>query len=266
MKTSKFISVFFFAGSLFFTQMASAALFNSNISITGTTTFDTGFSFGPTTGQMTNTIGGTPTTTSLAGSIATGNNPLTGNLTHIGDSYSFGGSGAATDAEFAMGIDSLITITNNSTSLFEIIFQLDYRNFVTSAGSDAFADSEFSVSRDGTEIFFTDLVSDTVNGNTIGGNTASGLGGNLSESGLFQIVLLLNPSQSTTLDSFWTLEGGDFATGNAEFDSLFSFNLISVTDKTTQPPSPVPTPSALALISISLFGFGFSRNRKTHSV
>ncbi|NOQ63301.1 MAG: hypothetical protein GQ582_02165 [Methyloprofundus sp.] len=252
--------------SLFLSQAANAVPFDSSISITGSTTFDDSFGSGNTSGQMTNTESGVETSTIFSGAISTGSNPLNGTLFDIGDGFSFGGSGSATNGEFSIGIDNQFTITNNSTADFEVILGLNYSNSVNTTGADAFSDSEFSFSIGGAEVFFTDLVSDTVNGNSIGGTFNGDFGGSLLDaSSTGEFTLLLSASDTISLSSFWTLEGGDFNGGTAEFESLFSFNVLSVTDQSS-PPITVPAPGILALMNIALFGFFFSRQRKVTSV
>lgn len=241
----------------------NASAFDTSISITGSTTFDASFSSENTTGQMGNIENGSLTTTSLSGSVATGANPLLGTLTNIGDSFSFGGSGNATPTlqDFAIGIGNQIIINNSGPSAFEVVLQLDYENTVDSFGTDAFSDSEFSLSLDGggTEHFFTDLVSDTANGNTRDGNDTGNSGGELSIDGFLTITLLLAASDSITLDSFWTVEGGAFETNDtALFNSEFTFSVISVTNRSI-PPAIVPTPGTLVLMGLSLISFGLSR-------
>ncbi|GEM_PF-5569133 len=263
---SKFV---LFILALLISLEVNAAAFDSNISITGETFFDdgtdTGFSFGNTTGQMTNIEGGSSTATTLAGDTATGNNPLSGTLTDIGDSFSFGGSGSATTGEpdFAIGIDNQITIENTNISSFEVVLQLDYRNLVSSSGTDAFSNSEFSLSMDGgsTEHFFTHLVSDTVNENENNGAYTGNYGGELSIDNILTITLLLAANETVILDSFWTLEGGAFESGDqAQFDSEFTFSVMSVTDQST-PPVVVPTPGTLILVILGLISFSLSRQR-----
>ena len=137
-------------------QFVNATPIDANISISGGTSFDMGFSSGATMGGMTNTVGGVSTTTTVAGSSATGANPLNSTLTHTGDGYSFGGLGSAagTEAnpdEFAMGFDNTFTVTNSSaTSTFDVVLKLVFSNLVDSSGADAYAASEFTVDENDT--------------------------------------------------------------------------------------------------------------------
>ena len=250
-------------------QFVNATPIDPNITISGGTTFDNdissgpSFSFGTTTGGMTNTVGGESTTTTVAGSSATGANPLNSTLTHTGDGYSIDGSGnaSANGEEFAMGFDNSFTVTNSSaTSTYDVVLKLVYSNWVESSGADAYAVSEFTVDEDGTEIFFSYLVSDTVNGNEKGDFPTGSSGGPVSESGTELISITLTAADSIDFDLIWTLEGGNFADGGAAaFNSSFDLSIESVTD-----PSAVPIPGAVVLFGTGLFGLlGLTRKRKT---
>jgi len=252
-------------------QFVNATPIGPNISISGGTSFDTGFSFGDTTGGMTNTVGGAATMTEVADDAVTngGANPLNSSLTHTGDGYSFYGSGSAagTEAnpdEFAMGFDNAFTVSNSSTtSAYDVVLKLVYSNSVDSSGDDAYAVSEFTVDQDGEENIFSYIVSDTVNGNEKenekGVFPAGSFGGPVSDSRTEFISITLTASESIDFDLIWTLEGGNFADGgSAAFNSSFDLSVESVTTTV------VPIPGALILFGSGLFGLlGLTRKRKT---
>ena len=77
-----------------------------------------------------------------------------GTLTDTGDGFGItgiaAGSGATDDAEFGIGIDLAMTITNSSlTDIFQVTVGTDFSNMVFSAGTDAYVDSEFTLDRTG---------------------------------------------------------------------------------------------------------------------
>ena len=108
---------------------ASATPFDSNIVISGSAEFDsTGSPSAPTgnatqSGTLTRIIGGTPTTTTLNGTVVTGADPLTGSLTDFGDGFgiAFNASGSSTGGTSAINDlfgDFSLSITNNSIAIF----------------------------------------------------------------------------------------------------------------------------------------------------
>jgi len=267
------------------TQVVNATVIDPDISIDWETIFDDGFSFGSTSGAIINKEEGAATaTTTFAGSTVTGVNPLEGAATNTGDGFRIEGSGkeSGIGEEFAVGIDSHMDISNASaSSTFEVVLKLVHSNTVDSKGVDAFADSEFTVDLDLepsvagpiSEMFFSDVVSDTMFGNEIGGDPTGFFGGEVSVTGTDLFTFILAPLEAISLDFIWTVEGGvfedfvDFPEGDdgfASFDSFFDLSIVSVTDTATPPPSTVPIPGVLVLFGIGLFSLlGFTRIRKT---
>jgi len=245
----------------------------TDLTISGNITFDDGNTFADDTatgtGSMDVVSGGVPSSTSFDGTGSfTGVNPLTGNLTAVGDG--FGGTAAFTGAdfsEFLTGWDLQLDLGNSSgTESYQISFQVDYDNEVDSSGPDAYGRSEFFVgtSFGGDDIFATYLSSDTLNGNENTDGSASGFGGLLAESGSFFFDLILNPGDSTSLFGFWNLEGGVFddADPGTAFASIDSFISITGVENLTAPPAPIPEPSTVALLGFGLVGLGIMAHRR----
>ena len=257
---------------------AEAAPIDPNISISGSADYDGGaggFSFvdnATQSGTMTVTVGGTTTTTTygatstgfLEGSTV-GADPLMGTLTDIGDGFGVtgtaSGSGATDNAEFAIGADVVMTITNTSAlDIFQVTVGIAYGNMVNSGGTDAYVDSEFTLDSrllpappPGTEEFFTDLITDTVNGNEVGGIPTGGFGGPLADSGTDTLVLTLNPGDSYILEGDWTMEGGTFTAESEAF--LNDFDVQLTIDEV------VPEPATLGLLFIG--GLALLRRRRS---
>ena len=212
---------------------AAATVLALNLSVAqalvvdATTTFDDVFSFGPTSGSFSLTSGGVTTSETYSGSTATAN-PLTGPLTQNFDGTGFDGSASATDQEFLIGFDTIITVFNDEAVVKEVKFRLDYSNMVNADGDDAFAGSNlflFDNINPG-DIFFSDLTSDTLNGDLIGTDLTGGSGEMLSQSGAEVFSYMLNPGDTLELNMIWTLEGGDFASGLAEAELSANLTLV----------------------------------------
>ena len=251
---------------------AHAVPIASDITVTGSVTYDTAFSesidAASHSGTMTATVGGATTTTTYADGTSAGANPLTGSLTDIGDGFGMTGLASATgdvngDGEFAIGIDLLMTIANASlTDTYQVTLQIVFDNSADSSGPDAYVDSEFTVdsrlSTDpapGTEEFFTHVVTDTLD-----------TGGPVSESGIDTIVLTLNPGATLLIEGDWTMDGGAYEDSGDSLASLDNFNAsitVSDVENITEPPDPtVPAPATLALLSGGLFGLAWARRRQ----
>lgn len=213
------------------TLAAAAAALALNLSaahalvISATTTFDdvtvNDFSFGPTTGSFSLVSGGTSTTATFSGDTAT-TNPLSGPLTDAFDGSGFTGSASASNDSFAIGFDTVISVLNDTASTQTVVFRLDYSNMVNADGGDAYADSELTLDQklagetDFSEIYFSDLLSDTFFGDEVGGVATGQSGETLMDSGVELFTYMLNPSDQIELKMSWTLEGGDFLGGQAE--------------------------------------------------
>lgn len=265
--------------------VVQAAPIDPNVSITGSADLDTGntgaFDQASIGGTIFVVSGGTTTTSTYsdAGSgtaTVVGADPLNGSLTDTGDGFGATGSATATgnvndDGEFFAGLDIAMTITNNSgTDIFQVTIVTTFRNEVDSSGADAYADSEFTLDRrllpalpPGTEEFFTHLVTDTINGNEVGGNPVAGLGGPLTDSGTDTLVLTLNPGDSYVIEGDWTMDGGAFWDNPG--DSFADLDLFSVSLTITEVlniSNPIPEPGTLALLGLGLVGLGGAVIRK----
>ena len=226
---------------------AQAVPFTSDLTISGSVTYDTGFALADNTtsfgGIFSTTEGGVTSTSSFDGSGITGDNPLLGTLTDIGDGFGMtAGATGVPVSEFGIGLDLWLDITNTSaTTDYWITFELDFSNFVDSDGSDVYVDSEFTLDDSVGEIFFTDLVTDTLNGNEVGGVPTGDYGGPLTDSGIFTFAMFAGPGDSLFLDGALTIEGGAY---ECHYVSDFSAEITVV--------NVVPVPGALLLGSIGL--------------
>jgi hypothetical protein len=255
--------------------LAAAAPIDPNITITGSVTLDTNytaaFDDASLSGTLTSTVGGTTSTTDYSDTgtgLVVGANPLSGALTDTGDGFGATGvaaaaSSAPADGEFEAGIDIVMSITNNSAlDIFQVTILTTFSNSVDSTGDDAYTDSEFTLDQrlsteplPGTEEFFSALITDTVNGNEVGGNPVAGLGGPLSETGTDTLVLTLNPGETYIVDGDWTLAGGAFFNPGESAASLEGFSVAMTVQDV------IPEPATLTILAVSGLAIAVRRRR-----
>ncbi|WP_114326417.1 PEP-CTERM sorting domain-containing protein [Candidatus Colwellia aromaticivorans] len=231
---------------------------DASIAFDADAVLDDSFSYGPTTGDFSVIEGGSATTSEYAGNLVTsGVNPLDGTYAVpnvSGDGVGFSGAVNTQDDDFSIGFDSFLSVENSSLiDVYKVIFKLTYSNLVNATGADSFADSEFILFAGGIEIFFTDLLSDTLFGDEIGGVLTGNSGEELSESNTLSFDFMINPGETLDFELTWTLEGGNFETGSSIAD--FS-QFLSIEDTILQspPPQDVPEPASLLLFAIGMFG------------
>lgn len=234
-------------------SVAQAVPFDPGLSVSGSVTLDTGFTVNGS-GTLDATVGGSSHNLAYPGTVSI--NVAPGGISDINDGIGFTGQAYETASdlgpgEFAIGIDSIMSLVNTTvSSIFDVTFKLSYSNLVEAGGPDAFSDSELTLGSNGgfDDIFFSDLISDTLNGNEIGGNPAAGFGGELSEAGDLFFSFTLNPSDILDLEMVLTLEGGEFADGFAKADILAFLSIDQVDVRSTA----VPLPGTFVLVGLGL--------------
>jgi hypothetical protein len=244
-----------------------ATPFTADLSITGEVEFDTGFALADgnvtQTGDFSTTEAGVSTSSTFDGTTVTGANPLLGILTDFGDGF---GMSADVDAgfysEFGIGIDIGIDVMNTSaTDTWKVTFKVgssDFNNEVDADGVDAFADSGFTVDVDSSEVFFTEVLSDTLFGDVLNGVDLGTFGELVSDSGEAFFDVQLAPGATALIEGAWTMEGGVFDPGTATVD-FSAFLSVDSVENLTQ----VPEPGTLLLLATGLGGLAVIRRRRT---
>lgn len=253
---------------------ARAVAFTPALHVAGSVSFDTGFARadGDVTqsGSFSKVAGGVAAASTFSGTAvgAGDGNPLAGTLTDLGDGF-----GASADvlvayadpaSESGAGFDALLDLSNTSaTDSLGVTLKVDFRNAVNASGTNAYANSSFTVSdvtdpQNWQELFFTDLRSDTVFGNF---PTETEFGGPLSESGLAFLHLVVAPGATTHLKGSWTLKSGVFVDGGQAETGAFGFLSIDKVENQNQPPAPVPEPGSVVLLGSGLLALAGARRR-----
>jgi hypothetical protein len=241
-------------------SVAHSVPFASGLVVTGDNDLDTLFTFNGS-GTLDVTAGGTSSSSAYPGVSSTDDS-----LTDIGDGVGFTGTASATGGtptapdEFAIGIDTVMSLTNTSASdIYAVTFRLSWSNYVNADGADAFADSELTLGSNGgfDDVFFNDLASDIPFGDEIAGIPTGNAGDPLSDSGDFLFSFLLNPTDVLDLELSWTLEGADFAGGLAEADLSAFLSIESVDVR-------APLPGTLFLVGIGMILLPLQRRLRAH--
>ena len=119
---------------------------------------------------------------------------------------------------------------------------------MNTAGNDAYTESQFSIMNAAlNELFFTHLISDTLNGNKKNGNS-TGFGGTESDNGFDTLTFTLNPGDSLAFSGAWTLRSF-IADGSASANLATFISVDSVTGSGGNP-NPVPAPATWLLLMI----------------
>jgi hypothetical protein len=251
--------------------VAHAIPISTDISISGSVTYDiiNSDAVGTTqSGSISSTIGGSPTSSSISGATLSGTNPLSGNLIDIGDGFgsSFSMSGDQNGDRGNLFSDYSFNITNNSaTDQYQVIFAINFNNFANADGTDAFADSQISITNEtaSAEVFFSDLTSDVFFGDKENGISLASFGASLSDSGTLNLELLLNPLGVIDLSGINELKGDVFDNMSQFNGELSSFISVASVVNLTNPPTVVPVPAAVWLFGSGLLGLvGIAKRKK----
>ncbi|NCP64381.1 MAG: hypothetical protein GW763_09330 [Paraglaciecola sp.] len=258
--------------SIVFTFTSHAAVIPAEIDITGNVSFSVADSVpfsgtGSQSATMSQILAGAATATTIADVTPTGDNPLgvvsPDRFTDTGDGLGLVANvnGEAGDIAELFVFDFSFDLANTSaTDEFKVYFELSFSNYAKADGSDTYAWSELNLYDSLlSELFFSDLISDTLFGDNANGVDLGSFGVELTDSGTFLFDFTLAAGASTSFSAVMKIEGGDFSRlGTFNADAMLNINILDVEKLTSTPPPPtndVPAPSAAYLLLIALFGF-----------
>jgi len=238
---------------------ATASLIASDLTITGAVEFDTVNSTAPTgnasqSADMASIIGGVTTMTTVNNVTLTGANPLGGGLTNTGDGVGVNAQASSTGVGLggANGIffDLAFSLSNSSlTDSYQVFFELAFSNFANADGDDAFIDAEINLFNSLlSEIFFSDLTSDSFFGDEQNGISLTSFGATLTDNGNFLFDITLAPGAANNFSAVVRMDGGAFV-DNSAFDGRTSAYITVLAADNLTPPSRVPEPSTLMLFA-----------------
>lgn len=263
----KLIRLFFLlCGLSLITPTVTASLIHSDLTITANTLFDiNSLSAGGSATQnaeLSRFIGGVSTLSTVTNTIVSGDNPLGGVLTDIGDGV---GANAAVDYGLAgSGIipgfffDINFSLVNSSaTDSYQILFALVFSNLVDVDGSDAYLDGEINLFNSlNNEIFATDLTSDTL-GDQVAGIPTGTSAQVQSESGAFLFSVTLGAGATDNFNAQLKMDGQAFDTVSRLSGNTGFFISVEDVNNLTGPPTQVPGPQSFILLisAIALLQF-----------
>ena len=201
--------------------------------------------------------GGILSQSSVNDTNVTGTNPLAGLLTDINDGIAIDAELSAGASGFAEGyfFDFNFALQNNSlTTTYLLSFVLLFDNLTSASGGDTFADSKILLfDADNSELFFSDLITDTWFGDQNNGALTNTFGVTQTDSGSFAFDILLSAGAVDNFKGELHLVGGEFS-GQGAFgiNSSASLSLVAARPQDTPPPQ-IPLPASGWLFALGLF-------------
>ena len=129
-----------------------------------------------------------------------------------------------------------------------------FDNLTSASGGDAFADSKILLfDADNSELFFSDLITDTWFGDQNNGALTNTFGVTQTDSGSFAFDILLSAGAVDNFKGEVHLVGGEFS-GQGAFgiNSSASLSLVAARPQDTPPPQ-IPLPASGWLFGLGLF-------------
>lgn len=252
------------AAMLVFSIPALAVPFDPDLTVSGNVTFNAGF-FQSTPvvtldGALTQRSGTVDGSAVFDQDLTPLPSNLIGPITDFGDGF---GGNALTTTQFEQAtagqqfaFDIVLDLTNDRAGdQLTVTLQIDFANEVNADGTDAFANSNFAVTAGGSEVFSTDLASDTLNGDEIEGNDQGSFGAALSQGPDTVFVDVIIPALTTVqvLANYTFFGGAAIDISSASTSDFSAFISVAQIDGEGLPSTNVPTgglPISLAIIAL----------------
>jgi hypothetical protein len=260
---------------------ANAVIIPADIQITGQVTFADGTNGSVPAGNnalqtatMKSIIGGVLSTSTVDDTTVTGSNPRGGQLTDLLDGIGLNAMLSSNGLGYADAFvfDYNFEIVNSSiTDDYIVSFAIDYDLSVDSA-TRAYVDNRLILENPAetpAEFFFSDLTSDTEDGNTVNGVGTGNNGGTESDAGIFTFDITVNAGETKFFTGEIKLDGESFLSNSSMIalnDSFISVTAAQSTSNPPRPPTDVSEPSSVLLLLSGLFALGIKRRvAKKHS-
>lgn len=261
-QTSYIITIVFLFFS-FASFNSDASLIPGELEITGNVSFNA--SSLPALGGATQTatlksvLGGLSETSSINGLAVSGTDSQGGLLQSINDGVgavvSISGDEISSSEGFFFNF--LFSLSNTSlTDSLQISFELEFENTTSASGNDAYTDAEITLkNQTNNEIFFSDLTSDTLFGDSENGVPLSTSGATLTDAGTFLFDFILSANSSSSFNGEIKLDAESFVNNGAFSANTSAFIRVIDVENLTEPVNSVPSPSTLSILLLAMMCF-----------